>query len=125
MMVATIPENPDTLLRRAQTAEALTEAGFPTSPATLATLATRGGGPPYQLYGRVPVYRWGNSLAWAEGRLSRLVHSTAEAEVAGEHRYAESLKAEIGPGQKKVMANADCATSNTSLGSTSNRSQPT
>jgi hypothetical protein len=80
--VTTIPADPDALLRRARTADALTEAGYPTSPATLATLATRGGGPPYQLYGRIPVYRWANSLAWAERRLSPLVRSSAEADLA-------------------------------------------
>ena len=62
--------NPDTLLRRAVTAAALTEAGFPTSKATLATKAVRGGGPPFQLYGRIPLYRWGDALAWAQGRMS-------------------------------------------------------
>jgi hypothetical protein len=42
---------PDTLLRRKATAEALTAAGFPTAEKTLATKATRGGGPPYRKYG--------------------------------------------------------------------------
>jgi hypothetical protein len=79
--VTFVPSNPDALLRRARTALALSEAGYPTSAATLATLATRGGGPQYQLYGRIPVYRWGNSLAWAEGRLSPPVCSSAEAEL--------------------------------------------
>ena len=37
----------DTLLTRAAVAEALTKAGYPTARATLATRATRGGGPPY------------------------------------------------------------------------------
>lgn len=36
----------DALLTRAAIAEALTNEGFPTRPATLATKATRGGGPP-------------------------------------------------------------------------------
>jgi hypothetical protein len=81
-LVPTIPADPDTLLRRAKNAEALTAAGYPTSPATLATLATRGGGPPYQLYGRIPLYRWGDSLAWAKARLSQPVRSSAEAELA-------------------------------------------
>jgi hypothetical protein len=69
-MAQTIPEDPDTLLRRRATAEALTAAGFPTAEKTLATKATRGGGPPYQLFGRIPLYRWGNSLAWAKSKLS-------------------------------------------------------
>jgi hypothetical protein len=61
-----IPENPDALLTRAQAGAALTEAGFPVSPATLSTKATRGGGPPYRLFGRKPLYRWGDVLAWAQ-----------------------------------------------------------
>jgi hypothetical protein len=72
----------ETLLTRACTAAALTEAGFPVSPATLATKATRGGGPPYQLFGRKPLYRWGAALAWARSRLSKPVTSTSEATAA-------------------------------------------
>jgi len=73
-----IPDNEDALLRRRAVAEALTEAGYPTAPGTLATKATRGGGPPFRLYGRIPLYRWGDALSWARSRLSRPVSSTAE-----------------------------------------------
>jgi hypothetical protein len=73
--------NPDALLDRKRTANALTEAGYPTSSATLATKASRGGGPPYQLYGRIPLYRWGNSLAWAQSRLSDPVRNTSESQI--------------------------------------------
>ena len=66
------------LLRRHALAQALTDAGYPTAPATLATKATRGGGPPFRLYGRIPLYRWGDALAWAESRLSALQRSTSE-----------------------------------------------
>jgi hypothetical protein len=77
-----IPENLDTLLTRDRTAAALTAAGFPTSAATLATMATRGGGPPYQKYGPRVIYRWGAALAWAKGRLSGPVHTTSESNTA-------------------------------------------
>ena len=50
-----IPTNPDTRLRRKEAADALRAAGFPVSDKTLATKATRGGGPPYALFGRVPL----------------------------------------------------------------------
>jgi hypothetical protein len=66
------------LLRRQPLAEALTQAGFPTAAATLATKATRGGGPPFRLYGRIPLYRWGDALDWAKGRLSAPMCSTSE-----------------------------------------------
>jgi hypothetical protein len=72
----------DDLLTRQAAAFALTDAGFPVSPATLATKATRGGGPPYQLFGRRPLYRWGDVLEWARGRLSKPVANTSEANVA-------------------------------------------
>jgi hypothetical protein len=74
-----IPTSLDSLLTRKQNAEALSDAGYPTSEATLATMATRGGGPAYQLYGRKPLYRWGTSLEWAKSRLSKPVRSTSEA----------------------------------------------
>jgi hypothetical protein len=69
----------DKLLGRADTAKALTDAGFRVSPATLATKATRGGGPQYRLFGRRPLYRWGDALEWARGRLSKTVANTSEA----------------------------------------------
>ena len=43
--------DPDMLFTRRDGAAALTDAGFPTRPATLATLASRGGGPLYRRYG--------------------------------------------------------------------------
>ena len=63
-------------------AEALTEAGYPTAEATLATLACRGGGPKFRKYGRYPVYHWGDALEWARSRLSRPVTSTSELDAA-------------------------------------------
>jgi hypothetical protein len=74
-----IPSTPDALLRRRETADALTEAGFPMRPATLATKASRGGGPPYRRFGRgVAIYRWGDALQWAQLRLSAPMRSTSE-----------------------------------------------
>ena len=78
-----IPENPDALLNRANTAAALTAAGYPVAKGTLATKATRGGGPPYRLFGRLPLYRWGDALAWAQSRLSATVRNSSEIEKAG------------------------------------------
>jgi hypothetical protein len=70
--------DPDTLLGRRPGAEALTEAGYKTSPATLATLASRGGGPRFRHYGSHVVYRWGDLLNWAQSRLGPMVTSTAQ-----------------------------------------------
>jgi hypothetical protein len=76
------PDTLDAKLTRKATADALTAAGFPVSEKTLATMATRGGGPLYQLFGRKPLYRWGDSLDWPKGRLSKPVRTTSELEAA-------------------------------------------
>jgi hypothetical protein len=68
----------DALLDRRKFSAALTAAGFPVSEATLATKAVRGGGPPYQLFGRKPLYRWGTGLEWARSRLSEPAATTSE-----------------------------------------------
>ena len=81
-----VPLTADTLLRRTQTATALCAAGYPVSDKTLATKATRGGGPPFQLFGRIPLYRWGAVMEWAQGRLSPPVRSTAAARAGGSAR---------------------------------------
>ena len=75
-----VPDNLETLLTRDATASALTSVGFPISAATLATRATRGGGPKYRKFGQRPLYRWGDSLEWAKGRLSKPVTNSSELE---------------------------------------------
>jgi hypothetical protein len=60
----------DNLLTRDQTAVALTAAGFPVRSATLASMGSRGNGPPFRSFGSRPSYRWGHALAWAESRLT-------------------------------------------------------
>jgi hypothetical protein len=77
-----IPTDPDTLLTRDQAAAALTAAGFPVKAKTLATKATRGGGPPYQSFGPRALYRWRTTLEWAQARLSTPHRSTSEADAA-------------------------------------------
>ena len=69
---------PSTLLTRPQAAAALTAAGYSTAPATLATKATRGGGPPYRTYSSRALYQWADLLAWAESRTSAPRRSTSE-----------------------------------------------
>lgn len=61
---------PNTRLSRRDIASALTRAGYPISAATLASMATRGGGPAYTLFNGRALYRLGDVLAWAEGRTS-------------------------------------------------------
>jgi hypothetical protein len=100
-MTHPIPDNPATLLRRKATAEALTARGFPCSDKTLATKATRGGGPPYQLFGRIPLYRWGDSLAWAEARLGPARRSTSERQLLSANWPRASLPATDDPRTRK------------------------
>jgi len=73
-----IPHSDDVLLTRDAVSSALTAIGFPIAGPTLATKATRGGGPPFQRFGRRPLYRWGDAAAWASARLSARVGSTSE-----------------------------------------------
>jgi hypothetical protein len=60
--------DPDVLLDRTQAAMALTSHGYRISAATLATLASRGGGPDFERYGPYALYPWGNTLDWAKNR---------------------------------------------------------
>jgi hypothetical protein len=77
--------DPAARLTRAQAAEALTRHGYKTAPATLATLAVRGGGPPFAKFGARVQYVWADALAWAQDRTSRTVRSTSELQVARDH----------------------------------------
>ena len=80
-MTYPIPDNPDAMLPRERTAEALSAVGFPIKAKTLSTKASRGGGPPYRLFGPRALYRWGDALAWAEARLTSPRRSTSERDV--------------------------------------------
>jgi hypothetical protein len=73
-----IPNTNDQLLTRAQTGAALRDAGFPVADKTLATKASRGGGPPFRRFGSKPLYRWSDALAWAQSKLTSFVSSTSE-----------------------------------------------
>jgi hypothetical protein len=58
-------------LRRAEASRYLADVhGVSTAPATLAKLAVVGGGPAYELWGRVPYYPIGSLDLWAVARLS-------------------------------------------------------
>jgi hypothetical protein len=88
--MSSIPTNPDALLTREQTSEALKESGFPNKPSTLATKASRGGGPPFHKFGARVLYRWGDALAWAQSRLSAPRRNTSEGDAIGHAARAES-----------------------------------
>ena len=73
--------DPDARLTRKRAAEALTEEGYPTREKTLATKASRGGGPPYEIWCGRSMYKWGPLLSWARDELSEPRRSTSEADV--------------------------------------------
>jgi hypothetical protein len=101
-MAVFIPNDPTTLLARDRCAAALTEAGYPTSPATLATKASRGGGPPFRKYGPRVLYEWSSSLAWARSRLGPVVNSTSELDLLrtqSSHAQGDDAPAETTPGE--------------------------
>jgi hypothetical protein len=77
-VMSAIPERLDTLLTRDRTAAALNEAGYPVKTKTLATMATRGGGPPFQKFSNRALYTWGSALAWAQSRLGPVITSTSQ-----------------------------------------------
>jgi hypothetical protein len=74
----TTTDDADALLTRKQVAQKLTASGFIISAPTLATMVSRGGGPPYQRFGPRALYRWADALAWAQGRLSAPRRSSSE-----------------------------------------------
>ena len=79
-MANSLPDNPDALLTREQAATALTANGYPIKAKTLATKATRGGGPPYRVFSARTLYRWCDALAWAQANTSEPRLNTSSAE---------------------------------------------
>ena len=68
-----------TYLRRKAAAEYLRARwGIPCSEKTLAKLACKGGGPPYRLFGRIPLYTSGDLDGYAEAKIGKLVRSTSD-----------------------------------------------
>jgi hypothetical protein len=82
-----IPDDPNALLTRDRLAQALTEAGYTIASPTLATKATRGGGPVYRLFNGRAIYRWADGLQWAESNASAPRRSTSENDV---HRTGDA-----------------------------------
>jgi hypothetical protein len=73
-----VPNSPDALLPRKGAAAALSSPGLIVAPATLQTLASRGGRPPHRTFNRRASYRWGDALDWAMARLSNPRRCTSE-----------------------------------------------
>jgi hypothetical protein len=80
-MVETLSEY-ERYYTRDQAAHFLQEKGLKVAPASLATMACRGGGPRYAIFGKRSVYRESDLLEWATGLLG------ASAKTATERRHA-------------------------------------
>ena len=76
------------LLDRKQAAAFLTERGYRTAPATLAKLACLGGGPIFESFGRRPLYREADLLAWAKAKTTGPRRSTSDPGTSGSGREA-------------------------------------
>lgn len=71
--------NPITRLRRTEASTYLKQRwGISRTPGTLAKLATLGGGPRFQLDGRIPLYPETELDTWADSILSPLKSSTSD-----------------------------------------------
>jgi hypothetical protein len=57
------------------------ELGYIIKAATLRTLATRGGGPPYIVIGGVVYINWGDFVSWLKGRTSPKRRTAVEGEI--------------------------------------------
>jgi hypothetical protein len=69
----------DRLLRRVEASKYVVETyNVPCSPKTLAKLACIGGGPPFRLAGRFPLYPVSGLDEWAQSKIGPLVRSTSE-----------------------------------------------
>jgi hypothetical protein len=67
------------VLDRRAASEFLTVRGYRVAYATLAKLAVLGGGPPFRHWGRRPLYRPEDLLAWAAAKTTAPKRSTSEA----------------------------------------------
>jgi hypothetical protein len=65
-------------LDRKEAAQFLTSRGYRTAAATLAKLACIGGGPTFESFGRRPLYREADLLAWAQARSTGPRQSTSD-----------------------------------------------
>lgn len=69
------------LLTRNQACEYLTKSGHAMKVSTLATIASRGGGPKFMLFGRKPLYRPEDLDEWVAARSTGFGTTTKELKV--------------------------------------------
>jgi hypothetical protein len=103
-------QNAQRFHRRTKAAQYITDNYFPCSPRTLAKLACTGGGPPYRLAGRFPIYDDPDLDAWALARIGPLRASTSELAELGTNTpreaRADTPRLEIEPPHTRPRAAA-------------------
>jgi hypothetical protein len=81
-----IPIDPHAMMPRKKLAASLTAIGFRCSAATLACLASRGGGPPFAKWGALAVYEWADGIRWAQAKQTAKRTTAVEGHVLAERR---------------------------------------
>ena len=104
MFDPTAPIERATRLDRNQTAAALSARGFKIAHSTLATLASRGGGPPFMKFGPHVTYQWGDALNWAQGRTSAPVILASQLLHQAKERSSDQKKNNAGSGRHSHAA---------------------
>ena len=64
----------------------------------LGTKATRGGGPPFRIFGKSAVYQWADVVAWVRETMGEAACTTAE------HRAREGVAPPPGPTPAKLAS---------------------
>ena len=94
-------------VRRTEASQYLLEVhGVATAPATLAKLAVVGGGPEYELWGRLPYYPTEGLDRWAEARLSRR-RSTSDRGSGPDHQTPNAIAKQRASGSPASVIEAD------------------
>jgi hypothetical protein len=70
--------DPRAFFTRYQLPGTLEACGVPMSYDTLATKATRGGGPPFRIFGKSAVYQWADVVAWVLETMGEPARTTSE-----------------------------------------------
>jgi hypothetical protein len=70
--------DPRTFLTRRQLPGPLKACGFDVPHDTLATMASRGGGPPFRKFGKSAVYQWADVVAWVRETMGEPARTTSE-----------------------------------------------
>ena len=93
--------------RRGAAAYVREEHNVPCTEATLATLACRGGGLMFYLFGRIPIYSAEDLDAWVEARMGEPVRSTSEARNTLREPHRKMRTPSIGAGEVVAVEGAE------------------